>query len=54
LFKNWLSAVFYARLFDLDTICEAMPRYNVAPTQSVLAIRETNQGKWELVALRWG
>jgi putative SOS response-associated peptidase YedK len=44
----------YARQFDLDTTCEAMPRYNVAPTQSVLAIRERDQGKRELVPLRWG
>jgi putative SOS response-associated peptidase YedK len=44
----------YARQFDLDTICEATPRYNVAPTQSVLAFRETDHGKRELVPLRWG
>jgi putative SOS response-associated peptidase YedK len=29
------------------------PRYNIAPTQSVLAIRRTDAGK-EYVALRWG
>jgi putative SOS response-associated peptidase YedK len=54
LFNNWLSAVVYARLFDLEMICDATPRYNVAPTESVLAIQETDQGTWELLALRWG
>jgi putative SOS response-associated peptidase YedK len=44
----------YARQFDLNTVCESAPRYNVAPTQSVLAIRERDQGKRELVPLRWG
>jgi putative SOS response-associated peptidase YedK len=44
----------YARQFELDTLCEATPRYNVAPTQSVLAIRETDPGTRELVPLRWG
>ena len=43
----------YASHFDLDAICEATPRYNVAPTQPVLAIRKTEAGKRELVPLRW-
>ncbi|MGA7980164.1 MAG: SOS response-associated peptidase family protein [Chromatiaceae bacterium] len=30
------------------------PRYNVAPTQPVLAIRETDENKRELVPLRCG
>jgi putative SOS response-associated peptidase YedK len=31
------------------------PRYNIAPTQSVLSVRQPEQGaKRELVALRWG
>jgi putative SOS response-associated peptidase YedK len=53
-FLQYSEPEIYARQFDLDTICEATPRYNVAPTQSVLAIRETDQGKRELVPLRWG
>jgi len=40
--------------FDLDDICQASPRYNVAPTQRVLAIRGTDEGKRELAPLRWG
>jgi putative SOS response-associated peptidase YedK len=35
-------------------VCEARPRYNVAPTQPVLTIRETDEAKRELVPLRWG
>jgi putative SOS response-associated peptidase YedK len=44
----------YASRFDLDAVCQAVPRYNVAPTQPVLAIRETDEGKRVLVPLRWG
>jgi putative SOS response-associated peptidase YedK len=44
----------YASRFDLDSLCEARPRYNLAPTQPVLAIRETEERKRELVPLRWG
>ena len=44
----------YASQFDLDSVCEAKPRYNVAPTQPVLAIRQTQEGKRELFPLRWG
>ena len=44
----------YASQFDLDTLCEATPRYNVAPTQPVLAIRQSDEGKRALVRLRWG
>jgi hypothetical protein len=41
-------------LRNLDTVCEATPRYNVAPTQPVLAIRQSDEGKRALVPLRWG
>jgi len=44
----------YASHFDLDVICQATPRYNVASRQTVLAIRSTDEGKRELVPLRWG
>ena len=44
-----------ARQFGLLTVDELRPRYNVAPTQSVIAIRqrEAPAGR-ELVELRWG
>jgi putative SOS response-associated peptidase YedK len=43
-------------LFDLeDTFAKVKPRYNIAPTQQVLAVRQPEQGaKRELVQLRWG
>jgi putative SOS response-associated peptidase YedK len=53
-FVQYSDPEIYASQFDLDVVCQATPRYNVAPTQPVLAIRETDQGKRELVPLRWG
>ena len=53
-FVQYSDPEIYASHFDLDALCEAKPRYNVAPTQPVLAIRATDQGKRELVPLRWG
>jgi putative SOS response-associated peptidase YedK len=43
-------------LFDLnDAAGDFRPRYNIAPTQAVLAVRQVEQGaKRELVPLRWG
>jgi putative SOS response-associated peptidase YedK len=42
--------------FDIDAaFAKVGPRYNVAPSQDVLAVRQPEQGaKRELVALRWG
>ena len=53
-FVQYSNPEIYASRFDLDTLCEAKPRFNVAPTQPVLAIRESDEGKRELVPLRWG
>ena len=53
-FVQYSDPEIYASHFDLDDICQATPRYNVAPTQPVLAIRGTDEGKRELVPLRWG
>jgi len=40
---------------DMPAVIDYRPRYNIAPTQSVLAVRQVEQGaKRELVALRWG
>jgi len=41
-------------LCNLDTLCETTPRYNVAPTQPVLAIRQSDERRRALVRLRWG
>jgi len=53
-FVQYSNPEIYASHFDLDVICRATPRYNVAPTQPVLAIRSTDEGRRELVFLRWG
>jgi putative SOS response-associated peptidase YedK len=47
-------AAVYAAMFDIDGRQGALvPRYNVAPTQSVMACRERD-GRRELQPLRWG
>ena len=53
-FVQYSDPEIYASQFDLDTLCEATPRYNVAPTQPVLAIRQSDKGRRALVRLRWG
>jgi len=53
-FVQYSDPEIYASQFDLDTLCEATPRYNVAPTQPVLAIRQSDEGRRTLVRLRWG
>ena len=42
-----------AALFGASSFIEVRPRYNIAPTQSVAAIRNGEEGR-ELVLLRWG
>ncbi|HZY87850.1 MAG TPA: SOS response-associated peptidase [Gemmataceae bacterium] len=42
-----------AETFDLTGFPELAPRYNVAPTQTVLAVRAAGAGR-EAVRLRWG
>ncbi len=44
-----------ATLFDLDSVPELTPRYNIAPTQAVAAIRITqHSAKRELTFFNWG
>lgn len=40
--------------FRLETMPELAPRYNIAPTQDVLAVRVGAAGKREATRLRWG
>jgi putative SOS response-associated peptidase YedK len=63
-------AAVWARLFELDSVPELGPRYNIAPTQPVAAVRSTarpqtdttesgetetgNGSSRELALLRWG
>ena len=43
-----------AALFGVSASLAVEPRYNIAPTQNVAAIRNDPQGERELVTLRWG
>ena len=40
--------------FEVEAGLNLMPRYNIAPTQEVVAIRSAAEGGRELVFLRWG
>lgn len=40
--------------FELPELPELPPRYNIAPTQAVLAIRESDAGVREATFLHWG
>src|SRR5210317_1318358 len=43
-----------AALFGVSASIEVHPRYNIAPTQFVAAIRNDQDERRELVMLRWG
>ncbi|MBT8092366.1 MAG: SOS response-associated peptidase, partial [Gammaproteobacteria bacterium] len=43
-----------AALFGATTEVEVKPRYNIAPTQDIAAVRDSDDGGRELVMLRWG
>jgi len=43
-----------AEVFGLDDVPELAPRFNIAPTQAVAAVRARADGRRELVALTWG
>lgn len=43
-----------ASLFGATSSVEVEPRYNIAPTQYIAAIREDEQDAREVVMLRWG
>jgi putative SOS response-associated peptidase YedK len=53
-FIQCASGAALAERFGLPTAPVVTPRYNVAPSQSVLAIRQGESGQREAVALRWG
>ena len=44
----------YAEHFHAISRVAAAPRYNVAPSQPILAVREQESGERELIPLRWG
>jgi putative SOS response-associated peptidase YedK len=43
-----------AALFGVRSELETVPRYNIAPTQSVAAVRNADASLREFVTLRWG
>lgn len=43
-----------AAAFDLGNMPELAPRYNIAPTQTVFAVRQTEEAAREGVLFRWG
>lgn len=43
-----------AALFGAGSSVKVEPRYNIAPTQYIAAVREDEQDNRELVSLRWG
>ena len=54
-FVQYSDPEVYASHFQAELSCEGPgPRYNLAPTQPVLAVRQTQDGRRELVPLRWG
>ena len=54
-FVQYSDPEVYASHFEAELSCEGPgPRYNLAPTQPVLAVRQTRDGRRELVPLRWG
>jgi len=53
-FVQYSDPDLYGEVFDLGRTCAAAPRYNLAPSQQVLAVRLGADGVRELVPLRWG
>jgi putative SOS response-associated peptidase YedK len=53
-FTLTVSARVLAELFDLDELSDFTPRYNIAPTQQVPAIRATDDAGREAFDPRWG
>ncbi len=53
-FVRFSSTEKFAELFGARTGSDLSPRYNIAPTQAVLAARNALEGVRELVALHWG
>lgn len=43
-----------AEMFDLDLLADIVPRYNIAPTQNVLAVRLDEHQQREYAWFRWG
>ncbi|HZD52122.1 MAG TPA: SOS response-associated peptidase [Woeseiaceae bacterium] len=53
-FAFYSSSEAAAALFRAQVVATVDPRYNIAPSENVAAIREPSSGRRELVTLRWG
>jgi putative SOS response-associated peptidase YedK len=53
-FVQYSNPEVYASAFAVEALFDARPRYNLAPTQPVLAVRQAETGAREIVPLRWG
>jgi putative SOS response-associated peptidase YedK len=53
-FVQFSAPEVYASAFALDGLCEARPRFNIAPTRAALAFTVAEAGGRASVALRWG
>lgn len=53
-FAFWSPAEAAAALFNFAPTVEFTPRYNIAPTQDIAAVRQGGEKDRELVMLRWG
>lgn len=53
-FSLFTQDAIVAEYFGIDNLNELMPRYNIAPTQDTLMIRQNREGHREGVVARWG
>jgi putative SOS response-associated peptidase YedK len=53
-FSLIVSARLLAELFDLEGIAQLEPRYNIAPTQSINIVRESDDKRREWAVAHWG
>ena len=51
-FVQYSDPDLYRQEFQLDLVCASQPRYNVAPSQNILAIRAGQDAKRRLDWLR--
>lgn len=53
-FVQYSDPDLYTEAFDLGRVCAASPRYNIAPSQDIMVVRQAPDGVRELTPLRWG
>lgn len=53
-FAFYSSSEATAALFRAEPVATVEPRWNIAPTMDVAAVRQPEKGRRELVTLRWG